>query len=130
MNKYITSKKLIWLLVLGQLITVLLMALGVWPAWVAWINFAALAAFILLNPSYEGLLLFLVSMAFYVVLPNKFAPGLSMWRPLLIVLFVKWWAEKPTEFLNQLRKNFFTWDWYALIFAGVIILSLSFARFQ
>jgi O-antigen ligase len=86
----ITPRRVLWVLVLWQAISVLLMALGVWPEWVVWVNVALCAVFILITDTFEGLLLLIVSIPFFVVLPNRYLPDLPTWRVLFIWLFIMW----------------------------------------
>jgi O-antigen ligase len=89
-------KKVLFFLIFWQLIAVYLMATAVWPLWVAWVNIALILVFILCTQAFEGLLLAVASIAFYVVLPQHYSDTLSMWRPVVGVLFLKavweWWS--------------------------------------
>ncbi len=157
MNKFIaffTTERVIWLLVLWQLISVLLMALGVWPQSIAWLSFGLLSVVILFVRPFDALLLFIVSVPFYVVLPNPYFDSLSMWRPLVIILFVSWvlrmyvaqnkyltkvfWVRKRMELsqsgaipllLERIDSRFMWWDKYAALFVLFAIISIIFARF-
>jgi O-antigen ligase len=68
-------------------------------------------------------------MPFYVVLPNPYFDELAFWRPLLALLFLKWffWDGGFRDF----RRYFLVWDkllfWLFLIFT---LTSLLFARFK
>lgn len=93
MNFKFTIHKLIWVLVLWQLISVGLMAVGTWPVQVAILNAALLAIFILLNKPYYSMLLLVVSIPFYVVLPNPVLENLPMWRVLFVLLFIVWFIH-------------------------------------
>ncbi|MCC7356558.1 MAG: O-antigen ligase family protein [Candidatus Doudnabacteria bacterium] len=157
MNKFIaqfTTERVIWLLVLWQLISVLLMALGVWPQSMAWLTFGLLSVVILFIRPFDGLLLFIISMPFYVVLPNPYFDSLSMWRPLAVVLFVSWVMrlyvvhhqyflkvfmvrkyKEPfklktiTNFIKVVDSNFMWWDKYLAAFIVIALISTFFARF-
>ncbi len=157
MNKlisFVTVERFIWLVVLWQLISVLLMALGVWPYLVAWVNFGLLAIGIVCMRSFEALLLFIISIPFYVVLPNPYFDSLSMWRPLAGVLFVSWlvrsyfaqrqyltkvfWVRQRFELsqegafiklLERIDSRFMWWDKYLGLFIVIGLVSAVFARF-
>lgn len=157
MNKFIaffTTERVIWFLVLWQLISVLLMALGVWPQSIAWLSFGLLSVVILFIRPFDALLLFVISMPFYVVLPNPYFDSLSMWRPLVIVLFVSWVMRlyvmhhqylvkilmvrkhrEPfklktiTNFIKLIDSNFMWWDKYLAVFIVIAVISTFFARF-
>lgn len=90
MNFKITIQKITWALVLWQFISVGLMAVGTWPGEVAVINTALLGIFILLASPFRSVLLVILSIPFYVILPNPVLANLPMWRPLLVLLFVVW----------------------------------------
>ncbi len=93
-HKFFKNQSIL-ILLLWQTLSVYLMAVGTWPAWVAWVNVGLIILFIVLRPAFEGLLLAVGSIAFYVVLPSHFSDTLSMWRPVVGVLFLKtvweWW---------------------------------------
>lgn len=93
MNFKITTQKVIWALVLWQFISVGLMAVGTWPVEVAIVNTLLLAIFILLATPFHSSLLLIVSIPFFVVLPNPVLANLPMWRPLFVWLFVIWLAR-------------------------------------
>jgi O-antigen ligase len=81
--------RLVLLLLLWQLASVYLMAVGAWPVWVAWVNMLLVVLFILVAPAFFGLLLVVASIPFFVVLPSRYSDTLSMWRPAVAVLFLK-----------------------------------------
>jgi len=85
-----TSRRVLWLLVLWQLIAVMLMAIGVWPYWVVWVNIGLTAVYMLFAETFDGLLLLVASMPFFVVVPNSYSPSLPSWRLLFIWLFLLW----------------------------------------
>lgn len=85
-----TPTRLLWLLVLWQLISVLLMALGVWPDYIAWVNVALTAIYIVWFDTHYGLLLLITSIPFFVVVPNAYLDSLPSWRLLFAWLFAVW----------------------------------------
>ena len=90
MNFKTTTQKIIAALVLWQLISVGLMAVGTWPNEVAIVNALLLAGFILFSTPFNSVLLMIVSIPFFVVLPNPLLANLPMWRPLFAFLFIVW----------------------------------------
>jgi O-Antigen ligase len=90
MNFKFTIHKIIGLLVLWQFISVGLMAVGAWPPQVAIVNALLLGIFILAAQPYFSVLLLIVSIPFFVILPNPFLENMPMWRILFIWLFVVW----------------------------------------
>jgi|GEM_PF-793101 len=85
-----TPRRVLWMIVLWQLISVMLMALGVWPDWVVWFNLALCSLYILRSETYEGLLLLIASIPFYVALPVARLQFMPTWRLLFILLFAVW----------------------------------------
>jgi hypothetical protein len=83
-SKFIIPALLFW-----QLISVYLMATGVWPAGVAWVNLVFLIVYILCASTFSGLLLVVASIPFYIVLPQHYSDTLSMWRPVVALLFLR-----------------------------------------
>src|SRR5689334_14979009 len=86
----LTARRVLWLVVLWQLIAVMLMALGVWPDAVVWVNVGLVAVYLLFAQTFDGLLLLVASIPFFVVVPNHYAATLSSWRLLFVWLFVLW----------------------------------------
>jgi len=142
------------LLLLWQFISVLLMALGVWPGSVAWLNFALLSVFVIFFQPYESVLLLILSAPFYVVLPNRYLDSLPAWRLLFIELFAVWFihlaikqkaywqklfseGKKPKPNLGKiflatarrLESRFLSWDKYVWLFLILALASTVFARF-
>ena len=127
-NKYIVA------LVLWQLVSVYLMAVGVWPTWIAWINVGLLAASIAALSPFDALRVFVVSIPFYVVVPNNYADTLSMWRLLIIWLFIVVSIKqlRTARFqlhLKHLKSTFLPWDWWLLSFGVILLLSMFVAKY-
>lgn len=78
------------ILVTWQFVSVALMAVGTWPNSIAIINTVLLGLFILVAKPYYSTLLLILSIPFYVVLPNPVVANLPMWRVLFALLFVVW----------------------------------------
>jgi O-antigen ligase len=152
--QFFSKDRTLWLIVLWQLISVLLMSLGVWSEYVAWINLGLIAAYMLYVPPFYSLLLFVASLPFYVVLPNPYFDSMSMWRPLVVVLAGMWFIHlfKAQQIysgkLSAIRKlfklpelntvgaiaervdsRFMWWDKYLGIFILITFISLFVARF-
>ncbi len=85
-----TIHKVIALLVLWQAISVGLMAVGTWPIQVAIINTALLGLFILAAKPYYSMLLLILSIPFYIIVPNDVIPNIPMWRVLFAWAFIVW----------------------------------------
>ena len=86
----LTTKTIIGLIAFWQFISVGLMAVGTWPPQVAVINFGLIVGFILLAKPYYSLLLAVLSIPFYIILPNPILANLPMWRVVFAWLFVVW----------------------------------------
>ncbi|HEX3099669.1 MAG TPA: O-antigen ligase family protein [Patescibacteria group bacterium] len=109
----ITIQKIIWAFVFWQFISVGLMAVGTWPPQVAMVNAALIAVFILVaSPMYSALLLIL-SIPFFVILPNPVLANLPMWRPLFALLFVVWLVRLIISQRSRLLKTFSIQHWHS-----------------
>ncbi len=132
----IEAKKIIWLLATWQFISVLMLAVSSWPAWVVWLNLALLLISMVFLEIFDSLLLLIISIPFYVALPNSRFDSLSMWRILFVFLFIIFLfksdflkAKKPREILKQLL--IFSWDKYIFALAGLTFLVIIlFAPFK
>jgi O-antigen ligase len=123
-NKIIIASLFLW-----QLISTGLMATGVWPEWVSWVNFGLLSLYILFSDSFDGLLVTLVSLPFMVVLPNQYIEGLPAWRLVLVWLGMVWFAKKFIIKKDYKLQSIFTWDKYGLFFLLLLLASLVVAKF-
>lgn len=137
------SNKFIWSLLLWQLVSVGLMAVGVWPQEVAWLNFALVTVGMIFLKPIDALVLFVVSVPFFVVLPNQFGDSLSMWRPLVIILFsvvlLKEVVKQKINFFSLSSLNKFiisnikklaAWDVLGFLFVALSLASLIFAKYS
>lgn len=134
-------------LLLWQLISVYLMATGVWPASVAWVNLLLILVYILLTSTFNGLLLAVASVPFYIVLPQHYSDTLSMWRPVVGVLFlrtlVEWaWhcrsffrvetvlsARRVKDIAIRVWTGLLGYEKLAIVLFIVAVLSLGLARY-
>ncbi len=83
-NKIIIGAAVLW-----QIISIGLVATGVWPQQISLFNLGLLVVLFVILPAIDALGLFLLSLPFMVVLPNFAAlTGLPMWRILVAWLFV------------------------------------------
>jgi len=99
----------ILLIILWQAISVFLMATGVWPQEIVYLNTALLAVFFLLASPLDSIRLFILSIPAYVVIPNSYSDTLSMWRPLLILLFTVIAIKTYLSFPRKRESR--TWFW-------------------
>ncbi len=132
------------LIILWQLISIGLLATGVWPFLVVWINLAIIAAAIVVLPKADALGLFLLSLPFMVVIPEGIVPNMPMWRPLsawlISVVAVKYlisvWRKDVSIFANikQQALDFYQnklnkWDLWLVALIGIAAASLLVADF-
>lgn len=108
----VTIRKIIFALVLWQFLSVALMAVGTWPGSVALISTALLAVFILAAQPYHSVLLLILSIPFYVIVPNKYLANLPMWRVLFVLLFVAWFVRMLVNQRAYLKKMLAIRRWY------------------
>lgn len=122
-------KLLIIAFTVWQYITIVMIVVLNWPNSLVWLNMGLLLGFIVLCPVYESLLLLILSIPFYVVLPNTKFDSLSMWRMLFIVLFLVWFVRDKK--LKMEGINFLPWDKTLgyFMFLGFII-TLVFGKFR
>ena len=132
-------KLLIILFTIWQYVSIAGMAILGWPNSLVWLNVGLLLAFIVLSPVYESLLLLILSIPFYVAIPNSRFDDLSMWRILYLVLFVVWLIkDKKLRIFarggsasggNNIK--FLPWDKYLAAFSVVgIVLAFVFGNFR
>lgn len=131
----LSPKQVLWILVLYQLISVYLMATGVWPAEVAFVNLGLSAAYILFATPYFGLLFLIVSIPFFITFPNFYSDSMSTWRLLFSWLFVvwvakEWWKVGFKQFILKTLQKFFIWDIFLALFGLVGLMSVFLARYQ
>lgn len=100
-----------------------------WPNSLVWLNLGLLLAFVVLCPVYESLLLLILSIPFYVVVPNARFDSFPMWRILYAALFAVWLVRDKKLKFREIQ--FLPWDkylgWYVL--AG-LVLALVFGQFK
>ncbi len=122
-------KLLIILFTVWQYASIAGMAVLNWSGVLVWLNLGMLLAFILLAPVYESLLLLILSIPFYVAIPNAKFDAFSMWRPLFAVLFAVWLVrDKKFRFREII---FMPWDKYLGWFTVLgVFLALAFGVFK
>jgi len=121
-------KLLILVFTVWQYASILGIAILDWPNSLVWLNLGLLMAFVVLAPVYESLLLLVLSIPFYVVLPNRQFDTLSMWRPLFLALFIVWLIRDKK--LKYAEIKFLPWDKYLGIFLLVgAAVTLVFGKF-
>lgn len=108
----ITIRKIIWLLVIWQAVSVALMAVGTLPAVTAVITTALLALFILFAKPYYSVLLLILSIPFSIILPNHYIETLPMWRVLFVLLFAVWLIRTLINQRQYVRKMLAIRRWY------------------
>lgn len=139
-------------LAVWQYISVAGIAILNWPNSLVWLNLGLLLAFIVLCPIYESLLLLILSIPFYVAMPNTRFDSYPMWRVLYLALFAVWMVRdkkilfrqgsghelarvKPEHnALGQAKSSeiiFLPWDKYLGWFAAAgLLLALLFGNFR
>lgn len=122
-------KFLIITFTIWQYISVAGIAILGWSNSLVWLNLGLLLAFILTCPVYESLLLLILSIPFYVVVPNSKFDSLPMWRILYPALFLVWFVRDRKFKIKGII--FLPWDKYLGWFAVVgLILGLVFGQFR
>jgi O-antigen ligase len=145
-DKYIY--KLIAVLTVWQFLSVGLMAVGTWPMSVAILNTVLLALFLVFAKPFHSVLLLVLSIPFFVILPNPVLANFPMWRVLFALLFVVWfirllvsqraWLQKLftpdrkkvfSSALSRLNSRLMPWDKIVVLFFLLASVSLLIARF-
>ncbi|MBI5530877.1 MAG: O-antigen ligase family protein [Candidatus Doudnabacteria bacterium] len=122
-------KLLIIVFVVWQYVSILGMAILNWSTALVWLNLGLLLAFILLAPIYESLLLLVLSIPFFVAVPNSKFDALSMWRILYLALFAVWLVREKKLKIQGII--FLPWDKYLAWFASLgLVLALIFGSFR
>ena len=128
---------LIAITVLWNLISVGLMATGVWSAEIAILNTILLAGWFVFLKAQDALGLFLLCLPFMVIVPNSVIANLPMWRPLAVFLFlvitIKYLISSKFTIISAITRfaneRLASWDKWLYILGGVAIASLVVARF-
>ncbi len=122
-------KLLIIFFTVWQYVSIAGIAILGWSNAFVWLNLGLLLAFILLAPIYESLLLLVLSIPFFVVIPNSKFDALPMWRVVYLVLFVVWFIREKKFKLSGII--FLPWDkflgWFAL--TG-LVMAMLFGSFR
>lgn len=105
--------RIIIILTVWQFLSVGLMAVGTWPTSVAVANTILLGIFILLSKPYYSVLLLVLSIPFYVILPNPIIANLPMWRILFALLFVVWLLQLLVAQRQRLLQAFAIKRWHS-----------------
>jgi O-antigen ligase len=122
-------KLLIIVFTVWQYISIASIAVLHWPDSLVWLNLGLLLAFIVLSPIYESLLLLILSIPFYVVVPNTHFDSLPMWRILYAALFAVWFIRDKRLRIKEII--FLPWDKYLAYFLAVgLLVALLFGRFR
>ncbi len=120
---------LIIIFAVWQYISILGMVILAWPLSLVWLNLGLLMAFIVLSPIYESLLLLILSIPFFVALPNTNFDSLPMWRILYLALFAVWIVRDRKFKIKEII--FLPWDKYLAWFAGTgLVLAIIFGQFR
>lgn len=117
-----------------QAIFLYLIGISVLPIWFSWVTCGLLALSMLLLPLRDGLVLFVLSVPFFVALPNPYLETLNMWRPLVLLLVIRGTLEfgLPKIQPQHVRVWFsrlLSWEKLALllvVWAGFTLLWASF----
>lgn len=145
-EKYIY--RIIAALIAWQFLSVALMAVGTWPTRVAILNTVLIVLFLIFTKSFHSVLLLILSIPFFIILPNPILANLPMWRVLFVLLFVIWflrllvsqraWLIKlfsPNRkqvliaSLKRLNSRLMPWDKIIALFFLLATVSLLIARF-
>lgn len=129
LRQFSRLKIIIIIYAVWQYISIASIAILHWPNEIIWLNLGLLLAYVLVCPVYESLLLTVLSIPFYVALPNSHFDSFPMWRIVFVVLFVVWFIRDKKLKISQI--HFLPWDRYLAFFFGLgIILSILVGQFS
>lgn len=133
------SKKFyLTIFVIWQLFSTALIATGAWPQSIVFVNLAIQIAALFFFDLEYALYSAILSLPFYLAVPNAQYSSLSAWRPVFLVLFFlfafrKVLSSRPSPLGAGSEKKgieYFSWDKYLLIFLVVALISLIEAKFK
>ncbi len=112
-----------------QLFSVLLIAIGVWPQSIVYVNLGLQVLLALVLDSEYGLYSIILSLPFYLAVPNSKFDSLSSWRIAFAAVFLKFlyvsWKQGK---LRQIR--YFEWDRFLFPLLLLIIISIFGEQFK
>ncbi len=138
-------KQKFWLAVFGiyLLFSTALIATGMWPAFMIYANLAMMLAAVLFFDLEYALYSVILSIPFYLDVPDPKYDTVSLWRIVFLFFFLvfifKIWRGRSfpgdhlsgfRQILRALRQNLFPWDKYLLAYALIALLSLAVAKFK
>lgn len=101
--------------------------IGIWPQEVIYVNLVLQLLALLLFDLEHAVYSVLLSLPFYLVLPNPYLDTFSAWRIAFIALFAKYyWGV----YKGQAEMSFFAWDKYLKYLGIIALISLSIAEFK
>ncbi len=133
MNQFLkSSRPIIWLIVLWNVVSIIFMASGVWPEWVSLINLALAAIFVLAAEPYDSVLLLIALIPFYIAVPNQYSDTLVSWRLLFAELFAVWAARMLGAHRGKTWSaiRLFSWDRALFALAAWSALLLPFTQYR
>jgi len=115
-------------LTIYQLFSTALIAIGVWPAQVVYINLAVQLGAILFFDLEYALYSVILSIPFYLAVPNPKFDSLSAWRFTFLALLIVLWYKQVFKAKQKLR--WMSWDPHLIFLTAIIILSIIFEPFK
>lgn len=124
-------KSKFWLAVIFvyQFFSTLLIAIGVWPTEVVYFNLAVQLGAVLFFDIENAVYSVILSIPFYLVIPNPKLDSFSAWRIVFLFLFAVFLYKKKNFFKSvpRVRIEFLAWDKYFKYLFYALLLSVAFA---
>ncbi len=134
MKKTFTQNFCLVLFGISQLFVAAVVSVGIWPSWVVYANLALQILVLFLFDAEYALYSVIVTIPFYLAIPNPRYDSLSSWRIVFAALFLRFaWSffrEHGFNWRALASVKFSKWDKYLLGYALVILLSLLVAQFK
>jgi hypothetical protein len=119
-------------LVTAHIVSVLFLAIGVWPLWVGWVLLASGLLFLVAAPRFEAALFFVAVLPVSIVLPVASLNTIPSWRVWVLVLLLRvLWGERSTWrlWLRRAWQQQAAWDLPLVLLTAWATVSLLWARF-
>ena len=123
MKKQFTQNFWLVAFAIFQLFVAAVVSVGIWPSWVVYVDLAVQIAALFAFDAEYALYSVILSIPFYLAIPNPRFDALSAWRVVFIALALVFaWRNRSVKFAK--------WDRFLLGYALAILLSLVVAQFK
>ncbi len=127
------------LLYVWQALTILLVIFGILQPWAVWIVLILGLLYIAIFPEFYSLMFLIVSIPFYLAIPNQRFDTLSIWRIWFAFIFLVWFFRFTIRFYRKEKKinlrkiwseiYFMPWDKALGLFFFIAVILVPFSKF-